>query len=53
MILDFGKNQPQVSGYVKHTKGLAGADYRFKGETEWKAAPTGDLLGNTFFGYGL
>ncbi|MDA1277961.1 MAG: hypothetical protein O2960_28535 [Verrucomicrobia bacterium] len=51
-ILNFGKHQPQSPGYVKHTPGNLGADYRFKGETEWKPAPVGDLIGKTFFVYG-
>ena len=52
VILDFGKNKSQVPGYAKHTIGLAGADFRLKGETEWQPAPNGDLIGKTFYVYG-
>lgn len=50
--LDFGKNKPQSKGYVKRTKGQAGADYRLKGDTLWQPSPNGDLIENTFYVYG-
>lgn len=51
-ILDFGKNRPQVTGYIKHIHGEFGSRYRLKGELEWHSSPNGDWIGGVFYVHG-
>lgn len=52
VTLDFGQYGQKLPGYIRHVRGQIGADYRLKGEKEWKPAPDADLIGETFYVYG-